>query len=100
MIVTDKADEISDALAKGFQAAGTIVNVESGASGYTVKATRAAQTFVWTGAQGTAWEVGANWTVGGVAASGAPLAFDTVSIPAGTANTNLTLHRRGNGHFQ
>ena len=75
-------------------AAGTIVNVESGASGYTVKATRAAQTFVWTGAQGTAWEVGANWTVGGVAASGAPLAFDTVSIPAGTANTNLTLSAR------
>ena len=75
-------------------AAGTIVNVESGASGYTVKATRAAQMFVWTGAQGTAWEVGANWTVGGVAASGAPLAFDTVSIPAGTANTNLTLSAR------
>lgn len=32
MIVTDKADEISDALAKGFQAAGTIVSATGGYS--------------------------------------------------------------------
>lgn len=75
--------------------AGVSVSVESGASGYTVKATRAAQTFVWTGAQSAAWETGANWAVGGVAASAAPLAIDTVSFPSALGDkTNVVLYSR------
>lgn len=75
--------------------AGVAVSVESGASGYTVKATRAAQTFVWTGAQSAAWETGVNWTVGCVVASGAPLAIDTVSFPSALGDkTNVVLSSR------
>ena len=75
--------------------AGVSVSVESGASGYTVKATRTAQTFVWTGAQSTDWGAGANWTIGGVAASAAPLAIDTVSFPSALGDkTNVVLLAR------
>ena len=75
--------------------AGATVSVESGAAGYVVKATRTSQTFVWTGAQGTDWGAGANWTVGGVAASTAPLAIDTVSFPSALGDkTNVVLLSR------
>lgn len=75
--------------------AGATVSVESGAAGYVVKATRTSQTFVWTGAQSTDWGAGANWTVGGVAASTAPLAIDTVSFPSALGDkTNVVLLAR------
>ena len=82
-------------LTEAVTVAGATVSVESGAAGYVVKATRTSQTFVWTGAQGTDWGAGANWTVGGVAASTAPLAIDTVSFPSALGDkTNVVLLAR------
>ncbi len=75
--------------------AGATISVESGAAGYVVKASRTAQTFTWTGAADTAWETGANWTVGGVAASTAPIAIDTVTFPSALGDkTNVVLSAR------
>ncbi len=87
-------------LTEAVTVAGATISVESGASGYTVKATRAAQTFVWTGTQSADWNTGANWTVGGVVASSAPLAMDSVLVNSqaviGLSSTasisNLTLN--------
>ena len=87
-------------LEEAVSVAGVAISVESGESGYVVKATRTAQTFTWTGAADTAWENGANWTVGGVAASTAPIAIDTavvdaqaeISIAATAAISNLMLN--------
>ena len=89
-----------EALTKAVAAVGATISVESGESGYVVKATRTAQTFVWTGAADTAWENAANWTVGGVVASSAPLAIDLVFVNSqsviGLSSTasisNLTLN--------
>ena len=85
-----------DALTNAVAIVGTTMSVESdGGSGYIVKATRNPQTFTWTGAADTAWENAANWTVGGVVASTAPLAIDTVAFPAGLGDkTNVVLSAR------
>ena len=80
-----------EALTAAVTVAGVTVSVESGASGYVVKASRTAQTFTWTGAADTAWETGANWTVGGVVASTAPLAVDAVVFPANDDGWSVTI---------
>ena len=61
---------------------GVTISVASGASGYVVTATRAPQTFTWTGAVDTDWFKAGNWTVGGVVATTAPLSIDSVVFPA------------------
>lgn len=71
-----------DDLTEAVTIAGATVSVESGAAGYVVKATRTPQTFTWTGATNAKWATPGNWTVGGVVASTAPLAIDTVEFPA------------------
>ena len=68
---------------------GATMNVESGASGYVVKATRTPQTFTWTGAVDADWSKGGNWTVGGVAATTAPLAIDNVLFASAGASVSL-----------
>ena len=83
------------ALAEAVSVAGATISVEAGESGYVVKATRAAQTFMWTGAVDTSWEKGANWTVGGSTATTAPLAIDTVLFPSALGDkTNVVLSAR------
>lgn len=47
----------------------------------TVKATRAAAVFTWTGATSEAWENAANWTVGGEVPATAPTPVDSVVFP-------------------
>jgi len=74
---------------------GATMSVEASAGGYVVKATRTAQTFIWTGAADTAWENAANWTVGGVTAMTAPIAVDTAAFPAELGDkTNVVLSAR------
>ena len=83
------------ALAEAVSVAGAAISVEAGESGYVVKATRAAQTFMWTGAVDTSWEKGANWTVGGSTATTAPLAIDTAYFPSALGDkTNVVLSTR------
>ena len=48
----------------------------------TVKATRAALVFTWTGAEDTAWENPANWLVNNAAVTEVPTAVDTALFPA------------------
>lgn len=86
---TDVAD-----LEAAVSVAGAATSVVSGESGYVVKATRTAQTFTWTGAEDSAWENSANWTVGGVAATTLPLAIDTVAVPFGLADAEIVLSAR------
>ena len=85
-----------DALTNAVAIPGATVAVESdGGSGYVVKATRTAQTFVWNGTANTAWENAANWTVGGVTAITAPIVVDTAVFPAELGDkTNVVLSAR------
>ena len=79
-----------DALTNAVAIPGVTVAVESdGGSGYTVKATRTPQTFTWTGAVDADWSKGGNWTVGGVAATTAPLAIDAVLFASAGASVSL-----------
>ena len=57
-----------------------VVDEETGV--VTVKATRAAAVFTWTGAASEAWENAANWTVGGEVPETAPMTVDSVVFPA------------------
>ena len=63
--------------------------VDEGTGAVTVKVVRSACVFTWTGSADTAWENGANWTVGEVVASTAPLAIDTALFPAGEVWTTV-----------
>ena len=70
-------ENLQDAVA----VAGLATSVEPGEGGYIVKATRAPQTYIWTGAVDTNWATPGNWYAGGFVPATAPTAMDTVVFP-------------------
>ena len=61
---------------------GATMSVEEGVGGYVVKATRAQQTYTWTGAIDADWAKPGNWAVNETVPTTAPTAADIVVFPA------------------
>lgn len=80
-------EDVEDAVA----VVGATMSVEAGVGGYVVKATRAQQTYTWTGAVDADWSKPGNWTVGGTVPTTTPNAADSVVFPASETAWTVTL---------
>lgn len=70
---------------------GATMSVAESAGGYVVKATRAQQTFTWTGIVDSDWSKPGNWTINESVPVTAPLAADSVVFPASETAWTVTL---------
>ena len=71
--------------------AGATMSVEPGVSGYVVKATRAPQTYTWTGAVDDDWAKTGNWVVVESVPVTAPHAADSVLFPTSATPWTVSL---------
>ena len=71
--------------------AGATMSVESGESGYVVKATRPPQTYTWTGAVDDDWAKTNNWTVDEAIPVTEPHAADSVLFPTSATPWTVSL---------